>query len=191
MTRTAGYEEGLARGMEEGYQSGQEKGEQEGYDAGFQKGEEDGKVVSDAKALEIITSLEDIFQKAEHSWHNTIKTHESKMLSLICKIAEKVVFAKVELDEGVVKQSVINALATMPEPEDITLNISPDDYEYIEMIKDDFFENIKSLKSVAVISNPSVTRGGCKIESSKAKVETDIQSRLEKVFSSVMGARIS
>jgi len=188
---TSGMEQGLTRGTEEGYRSGHEKGEQEGYDAGFQQGEEDGKVVTDARALEIITSLEDIFQKLEHSWHNTIKTHESKILSLICKIAEKVVLARVELDEGVVKESILNALATMPEPEEITLNICPDDYEYIEMVKDDLFERVKSLKSVAVVSNPSVTRGGCKIESSKAKVETDIQSRLDQIFSAIMGARLS
>ncbi|MBF0233657.1 MAG: hypothetical protein HQK65_11555 [Desulfamplus sp.] len=186
-----GYEDGLARGMEEGYKSGQEKGEQEGYDAGFQKGEEDGRVVSDAKALEIINSLEDIFQKMDQAWHNAVKTHESKILSLICKIAEKVVFAKVELDETIVRESILNALATMPEPEEIILNIAPDDYEYVEMIKDDFFERVKSLKSVAVVSNPSVKRGGCKLESSKAKVETDIQTRLEQVFTSVMGARLS
>lgn len=186
-----GMEEGLARGVEEGHQAGFEKGEQEGYDAGFQQGEEDGKVVGDARALEIITSLEDVFQKAEQSWHNTVKSHESKILSLICRIAEKVVFARVELDEGVVKESILNALSTMPEPEEIILNISPDDYEYIEMVKEDFFEHVKSLKSVSVVANPSVTRGGCKIESSKAKVETDIQSRLEQVFSTVMGARLS
>ncbi|MBF0468043.1 MAG: hypothetical protein HQK61_04035 [Desulfamplus sp.] len=186
-----GMEDGLAKGMEEGYRAGHEKGEQEGYDAGFQKGEEDGKVVSDAKSLEIITSLEDIFQKMDQAWHNAVKTHESKILSLICRIAEKVVFAKVQLDEGIVKDSILNALSTMPEPEEIILNISADDYEYVEMIKEDFFERVKSLKSVSVISNPSVTRGGCKIESSKAKVETDIQTRLEQVFTSVMGARLS
>ncbi|MBF0210858.1 MAG: hypothetical protein HQK68_08250 [Desulfamplus sp.] len=201
--QSKGYEDGLARGMEDGFQSGHEKGSQEGYDAGFQKGEgegydagfqkgeEDGKVIADAKALEIVSSLEDILQKAENSWQNSIKTHEPKILSLICKIAEKIVFAKVELDDSIVKGSILNALSTMPEPEDIILNISPDDYEYVEMIKDDFFANIKSLKSISVISNPSVQRGGCKIESSQGKVETDIQTRLEQVFTSVMGARVS
>ncbi|MBF0376029.1 MAG: hypothetical protein HQK72_00930 [Desulfamplus sp.] len=200
---TKGHEEGLARGIEEGFQAGHEKGlqdgyeqgfqkgEEEGYDAGFQKGEEDGKVVGDARALEIITSLEDILQKSEQSWSNAIKTHEVKILSMICKITEKIVFAKLELDEGIVKESILNALATMPEPEEIVLNISPDDYEYVEMVKDDFFTNIKSLKSISVIANPSVQRGGCKIESSKGKVETDIKTRLEQVFTSVMGARVS
>ncbi|MBF0302471.1 MAG: hypothetical protein HQK73_05480 [Desulfamplus sp.] len=201
--QTKGYDDGLTRGMEEGFQAGNEKGEQEGYeagfqkgeqdgyDAGFQKGEEDGKLVGDAKALEIITSLEDILHKAEQSWQNSIRTHESKILSMICKIAEKIVFAKVELDEGIVKESILNALATMPEPEDIVLNISPDDYDYVEMIKDDFFAGVKSLKSVSVISNPSVARGGCKIESSKGNVETDIKTRLEQVFTSIMGARVA
>ena len=201
--KTKGYEDGLTRGMEDGFKDGQEKGaqegydagfqkgEQEGYDAGFQKGEEDGRLVSDAKALEIITSLEDILQKAEHSWQNSVKTHEAKLISLICRITEKIVFARVELDEGIVKGSILSALATMPEPEEIILNISPDDYDYVEIIKDDFFEHVNSLKSVSVISNPSVQRGGCKIESSKGKVETDIKTRLEQVFTSVMGARVS
>ena len=198
-----GYEEGVARGMEEGFQAGSEKGsqegydagfqkgEQEGYDVGFQKGEDDGKIVSDAKALEIITSLEDILQKSEQAWQNSIKSHESKILAMICKIAEKVVFAKVQLDEEIVKNSILNALATMPEPEEIVLNICPDDYDYVEMIKEDFFTNIKSLKSVSVISNSSVQRGGCKIESSKGNVETDIKQKLEQVFTSIMGARVS
>jgi len=119
-----GFKDGQEKGAQEGYDAGFQKGEQEGYDAGFQKGEEDGKLVSDAKALEIITSLEDILQKAEHSWQNSVKTHEAKLLSLICRITEKIVFARVELDEGIVKGSILSALATMPEPEEIILNIS-------------------------------------------------------------------
>lgn len=198
-----GYEDGLARGMEEGFQAGHEKGsqegyeagfqkgDQEGYDAGFQKGEEDGKVIGDARSLEIINSLEDILHKAENSWQNSIKLHEAKILSMICKIAEKVVFAKVELEEGIVKNSILNALEAMPEPEEIILNISPDDYDYVEMVKDDFFTSIKSLKSISVVSNPSIQRGGCKIESSKGNVETDIKTRLEQVFTSIMGARVA
>ncbi|MGD9732667.1 MAG: FliH/SctL family protein [Desulfamplus sp.] len=198
-----GYEDGLARGMEEGFQAGHDngsqegydagfqKGDQEGYDAGFQKGEEDGKVIGDARSLEIINSLEDILHKAENSWQNSIKLHEAKILSMICKIAEKVVFAKVELEESIVKNSILNALEAMPEPEEIILNISPDDYDYVEMVKDDFFTSIKSLKSISVVSNPSIQRGGCKIESSKGNVETDIKTRLEQVFTSIMGARVA
>ncbi|SLM29259.1 hypothetical protein MTBBW1_1730057 [Desulfamplus magnetovallimortis] len=185
-----GYEEGLSGGREQGYQEGLEKGEQAGYDAGLEKGENDGKVLSDAKALEQIAIIEDICGKIENSWQTLVKNQEEQILSLICKIAEKVTFAKVDITEGVVRDSILNALAVMPEPEEITLNISPEDYEYIEMVKDDFFEKFKTLKQVSVVSNPSVMRGGCKIESSKAKVETDIASRLEAVVSSIMSAGV-
>ncbi|MBF0202152.1 MAG: hypothetical protein HQK66_12735 [Desulfamplus sp.] len=183
-----GRREGFEQGREEGYNEGLEKGEQAGYDAGFEKGENDGRMVSDAKALELISSLEDICLKADRAWQDMVGRQEEQILSLICKIAEKVIFARVDISEDIVKESVFHALSAMPEPEDIVLNISPDDYEYIEMVKDDLFERFKSLKSVSVISNPAVNRGGCKIESSKAKVATDIESRLEAVVSSIKAA---
>ena len=189
--KVQGFESGQQEGRETGYQEGFDKGEQEGYEVGLAKGETDGKMLSDAQAQELITSLEDICQKADQAWQSMVQKSESQILSLISKIAEKVVFAAVDLSEGVVRGSVLQALSVMPEPEEIVLNIAPEDYEYIEMVKEDFFEAFKSLKHVAVISNPAVARGGCKIESSKGQVETDVATRLEAITASMLAAQSS
>ncbi len=187
--KTQGFESGQQEGRETGYQEGFDKGEQEGYDAGLVKGEADGKMLSDAKAQELMASLEDICQKADQAWQTMVQKSESQILSLISKIAEKVVFATVDLSEEVVRGSVLQALSVMPEPEEIVLNIAPEDYEYIEMVKEDFFEAFKSLKHVSVLSNPAVGRGGCKIESSKGQVETDVSTRLEAITASMLAAQ--
>ena len=198
--RKKGYDEGFAEGLDQGlakghekgektgYDAGFEKGEQAGYDAGFEKGENDGRLVADAKAAELITSLEQICLNLETAWQDSVKNNEVQILSLVCKIAEKVVFARVEIDEAVVKDSVLHAMEAMPESRDITLTIAPEDYEYIEMTKDAFFNKIQDFERVSVLSSSSVKRGGCKIESSKGRVETDIQSRLDAVFSSIVDA---
>ncbi len=187
-----GLEQGLAKGHEKGektgYDAGFEKGEQAGYYAGFEKGETDGRLVADAKAAEIIASLEQICLNLETAWQDSVKNNEAQILSLICKIAEKVVFARVEIEESVVKDSVLHAMEAMPESRDVTLTIAPEDYEYIEMIKDTFFDKMQNLERVSVLSSSSVKRGGCRIESSKGRVETDIQSRLDAVFSSIVDA---
>lgn len=183
-----GFEAGQESGRETGYQEGYDKGEQEGYDAGLAKGEADGKMLSEAQARELIDSLEAMCHKAEEAWQTMVKESESQILSLIGKIAEKVVMASVDLSEGAVRASVLEALSVMPDPEEIVLNIAPEDYEYIEMVKEDFFEAFKSLKHVSVVSNPAVSRGGCKIESSKGRVETDVASRLEAVKNSMLAA---
>lgn len=201
---TEGFEKGLAEGFAEGYEKGRlqgaetgeqkgydegfEKGEHEGYDAGFLKGEADGKLVSETKAADIISSLENICSQLENAWQESVKVNESRILSLICSIAEKVVFARVDMDDTLVRDSVLHALEVMPDPREVTLAVSPEDYEYIDKIKDSFFEKVQALKTISVVSSPSVSRGGCKIESSKGRVETDVQSRLEAVFSTIVGA---
>ncbi|MEA1968746.1 MAG: FliH/SctL family protein [Thermodesulfobacteriota bacterium] len=179
-----GKEEGFEQGKEEGYEHGEKTGEKQGYE----QGEKEAKADGDAKAVEIIASLEDIFVKTENSWKEFVKRYENEIISLICKISEKVVFAKVEIDETLVRESIFHALEKLPEPEEITLHVSFDDYEYVEMIKEDFFEKIETLTTVSVVSNPGIKRCGCRIETSKADVETDIESSLNAVFSSITKA---
>ncbi len=187
-----GYEKGFNRGFEKGKEDGliqgRAEGEKQGYAEGFAKGEKEAKQACDAKAGEILSSLQDIFMKTSDAWEQLVKKYENQIISLVCRIAEKVVLAKVAIDDKIVRQSIFRAMEKMPEPEEISLHISPDDYEYIEMIKEDFFDKVKGLTSVSLVSDPSVARGGCRIESSKAKIETSIESRLDEVFSSIVKA---
>jgi len=183
-----GFEQGFEKGKEDGLIQGRAEGEKQGYAEGFAKGENEAKKTCDAKAVEILSSLEDILLKADDAWKELVKKYENQIISLVCRIAEKVVLARVKIDNNIVKQSIFRAMEKMPEPEEISLHISPDDYEYIEMIKDEFFDKVKGLTSVSIVSDPSVTGGGCRIESSKGKIETSIESRLEAVLSSIVKA---
>ena len=183
-----GFEQGFEKGKEDGLIQGRAEGEKQGYAEGFAKGENEAKKTCDAKAVEILSSLEDILLKADDAWKELVKKYENQIISLVCRIAEKVVLARVKIDNNIVKQSIFRAMEKMPEPEEISLHISPDDYEYIEMIKEEFFDKVKGLTSVSIVSDPSVTGGGCRIESSKGKIETSIESRLEAVLSSIVKA---
>jgi len=189
--RKDGYDKGFAEGVADGEKEGREKGERQGYEAGFERGENESRTAGDEKARVLISSLETILLKTEGTWEQMVKRYEGKMISLVSRIAEKVVMARVSIDKGVVRESIIHALELLPEPEEIVLNVSEEDYEYIETIKEDFFQSVKSLVSISVVSNPGVTQGGCRIESSTARVETDIESRLQAVFNAVVaeGAR--
>ena len=186
--RLQGLEAGRKEGYDEGFKEGLEKGELQGFDQGVEKGlakgEEDAKNI----AREPLASLLNILEKTSKVWEELVQNNEKEILSMICKVAEKVIQARVELDEGVVRESILQALALIPEPEDVTLFVSPEDYEYVEMIKEDFFEKVESLSRVAVMSNTAFSRGGCKIETRKANVETDLASRLDLVKQSLLGA---
>jgi len=116
--------------------------------------------------------------------------YEARIISLIRQIAKKVVMAQIEIDDGIVKQLIIDALKALVNPEEVVLSISEEDYEYIEMIKEEFFDEIESLKSISVKSDPSVKRGGCRIDTSTASISSDPESRLEAIFEAVRKAGI-
>ena len=193
-----GYEQGLEQGRKEGYEKGFEKGRKEGHEQGLKSGYSEGYEKGEKEAekdIELIISekseqFKELLLKLDNTYHDLAARSEEMIISLICSIAEKVVLAKVEIDDGLVKETVLDAVNTLPEPEDIILTVSGDDYEYMEMVKEDLFEFIKSLKTVSVKSDSSVKRGGCRVETKDGRVEVDIQEKLERIFLSIKGKTI-
>ncbi len=186
-----GEKQGYEKGFEKGEKQGAEKGEKQGYSQGYAKGEEQAQKDADVKFIKKTEDFKEMLLKLENTYQELAQRYEDKIISLICAISEKVVLARVEIDDEIVKGTVLDALKTLPEPEDIILSISTEDYEYIEMIKEDLFEYIKSLKTVSVKSDTSIKRGGCRIETKQGYVAADIEEKLEKIFSSLKGHKQS
>jgi len=201
-----GFEEGVlkgaAQGREQGFQKGEgkgfEKGEQAGAIKGYEKGYEDGYKEGDAKGVEetrqkavgILTTLGESLNMADQTLDLLVEKYETRIISLIQQIAKKAVMAQLKINDGIVKSMILDALRELVNPEDVVLSISEEDYEYIEMIKEDFFDEIDSLKSISVKSDPSVKRGGCRIETSTASISSDPESRLDAIFDAIRKAGI-
>lgn len=205
-----GFDQGLARGEEkgiaEGFEKGHEKGEAEGFKKGephgFTKGESDGfdkgflegrrkaEAEIQKETSEILDPLKEALDTAGQLLEDLVEKYEDQILSLIFKISEKAVLAGLETDDEIVRHTILDALKSLVAPEEIILNVSSEDYEYIEMVKDDFFEAVGSLKRVAVKSDPLIKRGGCKIETATASISTDPESKLLAIQNAIKNAAI-
>lgn len=153
------------------------KGESAGFDKGFEEGRTQAEAEVQKESSEILDPLKEALAAADHLLEDLVEKYEAQILSLIFKISEKAVLASLETDDGIVRETILDALTSLVAPEEIILNVASEDYEYIEMIKDDFFEAVGSLKRVAVKSDPLIKRG-CKIETATASISTDPESKL-------------
>ena len=63
----------------------------------------------------------------------------------------------------------------------VTFNVNPDDYDYVEKLRPNLFRNCKEIKSIVVTSDPSVSRGGCLLETPRGNIDATIESKLEKI----------
>jgi flagellar assembly protein FliH len=117
-----------------------------------------------------------------------VTRYEAELIELVKRISEKVIYGHTQIDNEIVKRAIVKSFELIPEPTEATISVSTEDYELIETAKEDLFETIKSLKNVSIVSDPSLARGGCRIETKAGEVDSDIASRLEAISSSIMEA---
>lgn len=151
------------------------------YKEGFAKGEADGFAAGKQQAKPILDQLQRVLSDIDGLWRRMVSEHERQLMDLVCRVAEKIVLGHVEMDHETVKRVILDAFAIVPEPVGVTIEVNPSDYEYIDTIKEDFFECIHSLKEVSVSADPSVARGGCKIHTRAGEVDATLPTRLEAV----------
>ncbi len=185
-----GHEQGASEGFKKGEPEGFTKGESDGFDKGFLEGRTKAESQTQKETSEILDPLKDALETADHLLEDLVEKYEDQILSLIFKISEKVVLVSLEKDDEIVRHTILDALKSLVAPEEIVLNVASEDYEYIEMVKDDFFEAVGSLKRVAVKSDPLIKRGGCKIETATASISTDPASKLLAIHDAIKNAAI-
>ncbi len=186
-----GFKQGEAKGFEQGEQKGIEQGKEQGLEQGMKEGKAKGTVQAQEEAAEILNALEKSLTTADQTLDLLVEKYEAGIISLIEQIVKKIIMAQMEIDDEIVKPIIIDALKNLVQAEEVVLSVSQDDYEYIEMIKDEFFEAVDSLTSVSVKSDPSIKRGGCKIETITASISSDVESRLEAIFEAIKTAGIA
>jgi len=185
-----GFEKGFAQGETKGFEKGEAEGFVQGEAQGFEKGLEQGRQKAEAEVQDqvrqILDPLKETLETADQLLEKVLKRYEVQIIELVYKIAEKAVMAKLDTDDEVVRHTVMDALAHLVAPEEITLNVSTEDYEYVEMIKDEFFESVRSLAHVAVTSDAMIPKGGCRIETAAATISTDPEAKLKAVYDAIV-----
>lgn len=162
--------------------------EKQAYAQGFAKGEKDGLASGMKQAEQIAGQLQSVLSEINGMWETLVRSHEKQILRLICLAVEKVVYTAAAMDHEGVRKAILNAFEVMPEAEDVTICVSPEDYDYIETVKGDIFRNVESLRHVSVVSDPSIKRGGCSIDTRSGRIDTGIDQRLGLITECIMQA---
>lgn len=170
----------------------QEKGallEREAYEKGFAQGEKDGLDLGEKKALKVVENIENFFTEMSNLRKEILKQYERQILELIFSIAKKIIHHQIGSDEKAIEDTVLKALHLAVEKSKIALRVNPEDFDYVERLRPEFFAKFKELKSIVVTSDPSITRGGCFLETPYGDVDARIETELEMIYQCLEGVR--
>jgi flagellar assembly protein FliH len=165
--------------------------EKEAYEKGFAQGEKDGFELGETKANKVTENIENLLDDMTRLKSRLVKRYEKDILETIFAIAKKVIHTHMQMEETAVRDTILEALKLTTEKRDIILKINPEDFEFVEKLRPELFSRHMNVKSIAITSDPTITRGGCLLETPSGDVDASIETQLDSLHQSLKDAYMS
>lgn len=162
--------------------------EQEAYEKGFAQGEKDGFELGEKRAAKVVANIENILIELKRLREQIPRIYEKEILDLVFTIAGKIVHREIVSNREALKETIINSLKLAVEKSEVVLSVNPEDFEYVNKLRRQLFAEVKDMKSISVNSDPSITRGGCLLETPHGDIDSTVETQLDKIYRSVEDA---
>ncbi len=154
-----------------------EQAQKEGYDRGHADGYESGR----AEVERLIEQLHSIINHAIDKRNEIIEESETHLINLVLLITKKVVKVISENQKNVVINNVIQALRKLKSRGDVVIRVNLEDVKLSSEHVKDFMRMVENVKSVTIVEDSSVDRGGCVIETDFGQIDARISSQLHEI----------
>ena len=156
--------------------------EQEGYEKGFSQGEKDGLELGKKRAAKLTENIERLLLEMSRSREELTRRHEKEILRLVFAIVGKVTGRYVREDDRIIRETVVKALRLAVDRTRVSIRIHPGDRDCLENLRPELMAKFRDLASITLVPDPSVSRGGCLLETPCGEVDARIETQLENIF---------
>ena len=159
-------------------QEAREKGYAEGHEEGYKKGSEE--------VGRLVEQLHTIITKAIDKRNQIIEDSETQLINMVLLIANKVIKVISENQKNVVINNVIQALRKLKSRGDVVIRVNLADLQLTTDHTRDFMDRIENVRSITVLEDSSVDKGGCIIETDFGQIDARISSQLKDIEERVL-----
>lgn len=150
--------------------------EREAFAKGYQQGERAGLEAGGMRADAMLRRLAQTLDQLGDLRRTMIRETEAQMVELALAIARRIVRREVALDQHLTLAMARLALERLGERTSATVRLHPDDLAATAAGRSEW-----SGSHVTVVSDASVSRGGCRIESDFGSVDASIDAQFREV----------
>lgn len=154
------------------------RGYQDGWEEGINKGTEEVKRL--VERIQII--LNTAIQKRNEIFIET----EQQIIGLVLLIAKKVIKVISENQKNVVINNVIQSLRKLKSRGEVAIRVNLADLELTTKHKQDFIEMVEGVKSIKILEDSTVDRGGCIIDTDFGSIDARISSQLHEIEDKIL-----
>jgi flagellar assembly protein FliH len=160
--------------------------EKEAYEKGYAEGREKGYASGQDEIDRLIRRLHVIIDKAIEKRNEIIDDSENQLIDMVLLIARKVIKVISENQRNVVINNVIQSLRKLKSRGDVVVRVNLEDLQLATEHAREFVEKIENVKTVTVMEDSTVDRGGCVIETDFGQIDARISSQLHEIEEKIL-----
>jgi flagellar assembly protein FliH len=149
------------------------RGREAGRDEGFKEG------VGEVERL--VTRIHVILDRAMEKRGEILEQAETQVVELVLLVARKVVKVISENQKSVVVQNIQQALRKLKTKADVVVRVNMADLELTSSHIKDFVQMAENARSLTVVEDTTIDRGGCVIETDFGEIDARISSQLSEL----------
>lgn len=158
----------------------------EAYNKGYEAGREEGFRSGAAEVERLIDRVHTVLNKSIEKRIEIIDEAESQLIDLVLQISRKVIKVVSENQKNVVINNVVQALRKMKSRGDVAIKVNLADLEITTEHTKDFLRMVENVKSITVLEDSSVDKGGCIIETDFGQIDARISSQLKEIEEKIL-----
>jgi type III secretion protein L len=112
---------------------------------------------------------------------------ETELRTLAVRIAEKILGRELQVDAGAVVDVARAALKHAGEPRELLVRCAAEDLEALERGKPRLLERCRAAQVVVFRADPSVSRGGCIVETELGVIDARLSTQLDAIERALRG----
>jgi flagellar assembly protein FliH len=159
--------------------------EKEAYEKGFEQGEKDGRELGLKRLEMVIHQFGNVFAEIERQRRGFRQAYESEMLTLVLGIGKRIFRQELLFHEEVIIAILREAFQYVTDRGKVIVRLNPGDYQYLLAHPGEVPFSLDGNDGVKMIEDPSITRGGCLLETSFGEVDATFESQFDEMVSLV------
>jgi flagellar assembly protein FliH len=161
--------------------------EKDAYEKGFAQGEKDGAELGRKRWETVFDSFRQLAAELGRIQENLPRHYEREMVVLVFAIAKKILRLDLPLREETILKTLRAAFEYVVDPRNVIIHLHPKDHQHLITHPEGLPWGPKGGEShnIRFISDPTVTRGGCFLETSFGEIDATLETQLDQLLSQV------
>ncbi|MFH1549797.1 MAG: FliH/SctL family protein [Planctomycetota bacterium] len=164
-----------------GFEEGKQEGIKEGIPVGTKQGrEEEVKHVME-KTENLRENLQQILAQTEVKRESLFADARKSILRFAIKVAEKIVRARVEVDDEAVLRNIEAAVDLIAQERKLQICINPSEAEVVQEYVPHLKSSSPRFESIHITPDESIGRGCCIVRTEAGQVDATVQTQFEEI----------